>query len=117
MEHRNCARHIYANWHKKHKGDHLKLCFWKAVRAYTRADLNIALDEMRVYSSTAVEDFLCKNPTRFCRAYLKTMSKCDVIVNNLAETFNGFILEARSKPLIYMLEDIRYGCYIYFTCT
>ncbi|XP_076933282.1 uncharacterized protein LOC143599133 [Bidens hawaiensis] len=26
-EHRNCARHIYANWHKKFKGDELKELF------------------------------------------------------------------------------------------
>lgn len=31
----------------------------------------------------------------------------DVIVSNLAETFNGYILQARAKPIIEMMEDIR----------
>lgn len=36
--------------------------------------------------------------------------KCNLIVNNLAKTFNGWILEARSKTTIDMLEDIRRIC-------
>ena len=32
-EHRNCARHIYANWKKKgHSNEELKVLFWKAVK-------------------------------------------------------------------------------------
>ena len=34
-------------------------------------------------------------------------SKCDVIVNNMAETFNAYVVYARTKHLIDMLEDIR----------
>ena len=30
-----------------------------------------------------------------------------MIMNNLAETFNGYIINVRTKHLIYMLEDIR----------
>jgi len=34
-------------------------------------------------------------------------SKCDVIVNNMTETFNVDIVHARTKHLIDILEDIR----------
>ena len=34
-------------------------------------------------------------------------SKCDVIVNNNAETFNAYVVHARTKHLIDVLEDIR----------
>ena len=47
------------------------------------------------------------NPKVFCKAFLKTYTKADVIVNNLAETFNRYIINARTKHLIYTLEDIR----------
>ena len=40
-------------------------------------------------------------------AFLKTDTKDDVIVDNLAETFNGYIINARTEHLIYMVEDIR----------
>ena len=38
---------------------------------------------------------------------MKTNTKVDVIMNNLAETFNGYIINVRTKHLIYMLEDIK----------
>ncbi|KAL8143174.1 hypothetical protein V2J09_016206 [Rumex salicifolius] len=107
VEHRNYARHIFANWHKKHKGDELKMHFWRAARTYTKADFEIALKDMGTVSKKAVEDFIKKNPMHFCRSHLKTSSRSEVIVNNLAEIFNGYILDARSKPLIYMLKEIR----------
>lgn len=45
-EHRHCARHVFANWHKKYKGDELKMLFWKAAKAYNEAEYNSALKEM-----------------------------------------------------------------------
>ena len=55
--------------------------------------------------ATAV-GFRGANPKVLCRAFLKTSTKVDVIVNNLAETFNGYIINGRTKHLIHMLEDI-----------
>jgi len=31
----------------------------------------------------------------------------DTLVNNMSEAFNGVIVEARSKPIITMMEQIR----------
>ncbi|KAL6569678.1 hypothetical protein OROMI_014192 [Orobanche minor] len=106
-DHRNCARHIYANWKKVHKGDELKLAFWKVVRAFTESDFEEALEELKTISCKAAEDLLQQNPRVFCRAYFSDVSKCDVVVSNMAETFNGYILKARAKHIIDMLDDIR----------
>ncbi|KAJ0743798.1 putative MULE transposase domain-containing protein [Helianthus annuus] len=106
-EHRNCARHIYANWHKTFKDEELKELYWKATRAYCEPEYIQALDEMRSIKPDAVEALLKQDKTCFNRCYLKTHTKCDVIVNNMAETFNGYIINARSKHIIHMLEDIR----------
>ncbi|GAV92128.1 hypothetical protein CFOL_v3_35509, partial [Cephalotus follicularis] len=43
----------------------------------------------------------------WCKAYFSTQPKCDIIDNNLAETFNGWILQDRTKAIVSMLEDIR----------
>ncbi|KAL4397993.1 hypothetical protein AHAS_Ahas01G0247400 [Arachis hypogaea] len=32
---------------------------------------------------------------------------CDALVNNMCECFNSVIVEAREKPIVFMLEDIR----------
>lgn len=39
--------------------------------------------------------------------FFSDMVKCDVIDNNMPETFNGVLIDAKSKPIITMLEDIR----------
>ena len=70
------------------------------------ADYNEALDGMRILNHAAAGRFRGANPKVFCRAFFKTDTKADV-VNNLVETFNGYIINARTKHLIYMLEDIR----------
>ncbi|XP_056698603.1 uncharacterized protein [Spinacia oleracea] len=106
-EHRHCARHIFALWHKTFRGDDMKLMFWKAAFAYNMADFNDAIKEMEAVDPDAVVAFKKYNPKLFCRAYLSTENLVDVIVNNMAETFNGYIINARTKHLIYMLEDIR----------
>ncbi|XP_074291835.1 uncharacterized protein LOC141618642 [Silene latifolia] len=108
-EHRHCARHIFANWHKSYKGDEMKLLFWSCAKAYNKADFNDALNEMREVDHKAVDAFMACNPNLFCRTFISTDTKTDVIVNNMAETFNAYIIEARAKHLIYMLEDIRYS--------
>ncbi|XP_048489808.2 uncharacterized protein LOC125491764 [Beta vulgaris subsp. vulgaris] len=108
-EHRHCARHIFAHWHKVHKGDDMKLMFWKAAKAYSLADYNEALAEMEAENPNAVTDFKAHNSKVFCRAFLDTTTKVDVITSNLSETFNGYIINARTKHLIYLLEDIRVG--------
>ncbi|XP_021722785.1 uncharacterized protein LOC110690267 [Chenopodium quinoa] len=106
-EHRHCARHIYANWHKSFKGDELKLKFWSCAKAYSRADYKEALEKLTLANPTAVEAFKAYNPKLFCRAFMKIEVKSDAITSNMAETFNGYIIQARAKHLLYMLEDIR----------
>lgn len=48
-----------------------------------------------------------KDPRNWSRAYFKTSSKCDILMNNLCEAFNRSILNARDKPILAMLKRIR----------
>lgn len=83
------------------------MLFWKAAKAYNEADFEEALGEMENVSPQAVDDFKRCNPKVFCRPFLRTQTKCDVIVSNMVETFNGYVIHARTKHLIMMLEEIR----------
>ncbi|CAH9088450.1 unnamed protein product [Cuscuta europaea] len=85
----------------------MKMLFWKAAKAYNEADLEEALEEMKRVNPAAVSSFRSLNPSCFCRAFVRINTKCDVIVSNMAETFNGYIINARAKHIIFMLEDIR----------
>ena len=42
-----------------------------------------------------------------CKAFFCERLKCDTIVNNLCESFNSKILDAREQPIISMMETIR----------
>ncbi|XP_056698676.1 uncharacterized protein [Spinacia oleracea] len=85
----------------------MKLLFWKIAKAYNLADFNDAVEEMNAINEEVVTAFKSYNPKLFCRAYLDISMKTDAITSNMAETFNGYIINARTKHLIYMLEDIR----------
>lgn len=106
-EHRNCARHVYCNWKKEFKGQTLKGCFWKAANCTNPAALQHALAEMKEVDEAAYNNFVERETHRFCKAYISDVPKSDMINNNVTETFNGYIVKARAKHIIDMLEDIR----------
>ncbi|XP_075092524.1 uncharacterized protein LOC107822141 [Nicotiana tabacum] len=55
----------------------------------------------------AVEDLLKYPPKCWSRAFFDIVCKNQSVDNNLTESFNAWILQARHKPIIKMLEDIR----------
>ncbi|KAH6767656.1 hypothetical protein C2S52_018639 [Perilla frutescens var. hirtella] len=62
---------------------------------------------MKAENEAAYLNFLEREPRKFCKAFVSTVSLCDMVDNNISETFNGYIVQARGKPLIHMLNDIR----------
>ena len=48
-----------------------------------------------------------ENHACWARSHFSTRAKCDILVNNMSESFNSYIMEARDKPIITMLEYIR----------
>ncbi|CAL1390237.1 unnamed protein product [Linum trigynum] len=111
-EHRKCARHVYANWKAKNKTDRVRKLFWKAVYACNEPDWKKATCEMEEIQgngsdSTPYTDFMAAEPTKFCRAFLSTVPKCDSVESNICETWNGSIVKYRGFRIIDMLEGIR----------
>ena len=77
--------------------------FWKIAKCYNLADYNEALDELSEMNAEAALAFKRYNPNVFCRAHLDPSIKTDAITNNMAETFNAYIINARTRHLIFML--------------
>ncbi|XP_057798030.1 uncharacterized protein LOC131014162 [Salvia miltiorrhiza] len=65
------------------------------------------MEEMKSESEAAYNDFMDREYHRFCRSFVSTACVSDMIDNNVSETFNGYIVKARAKHIITMLEDIR----------
>ncbi|WMV43053.1 hypothetical protein MTR67_036438 [Solanum verrucosum] len=105
--HRYCVRHIEANWMKRFRsGEMNKLLWWAGWSTYEE-DFKDQLSAVGALSKSAAKDLLKYPPQTWCRAYLDTICKNQMVDNNFIESFNFWILEARGKPILKMLEDIR----------
>ena len=79
----------------------------QAVYAYTKSDFNIAMEELKKENANAW-DWLNKIPHKhWARHAFDTRCKTDLVVNNLSEAFNNYIIGSRDKPIVTMLEMIR----------
>ncbi|KAL4377761.1 hypothetical protein GQ457_02G024330 [Hibiscus cannabinus] len=108
VEHRFCARHMYANWKKLHKGGDLQLMFWSCCKATTRPQFEQYSLRIGQLKKKAFDDLILKDPQHWSKAFFSTRSKCDTIDNNFSEAFNFSILGARFKSVISMFEEIRH---------
>jgi hypothetical protein len=107
-EHRICVRHLYANYRvSRHRGLALKDKLWSTAAAYTEADILREMDELKGISPDAYDYLLKIDPSTWSRAWFSTFPKCDLIVNNLSECFNAWILKSRDLPIISMMEMLR----------
>ncbi|PPS10099.1 hypothetical protein GOBAR_AA10538 [Gossypium barbadense] len=65
------------------------------------------MDELRKTKQHAYDWLKKKNPTHWSRSHFSIRSHSDMLVNNLSESFNKMILEARGKPILTMMEIVR----------
>ncbi|XP_071928031.1 uncharacterized protein [Coffea arabica] len=106
--HRYCVQHMYRNFKKKHPGEVLKEKFWSIAAASTVEFYEAALEELRAYDQQAHAWVKrAAPPHHWCKAFFPLHVKSDMLVNNLSETFNSHILNAREMPVIGMVEWIR----------
>ncbi|XP_006359097.1 uncharacterized protein [Solanum tuberosum] len=105
--HRWCARHIEANWSKAWKGVQMKKLLWWSAWCTYEEEFHDQLKVMGDVSKQAAKDLIWYPAQNWCRAYFDTVCKNHSCENNFTESFNKWILEARAKPIIKMLENIR----------
>ena len=99
---------LYANY--RDIGHHdlaLKDNLWAVVVAYTEAEFHNEMDELKHVSEDAYNYLSKIDPSSWSRAWFNTFPKYDLLVNNLCECFNAYILNMRDLLIIYMLEMIR----------
>ncbi|KAL5572969.1 hypothetical protein UlMin_022566 [Ulmus minor] len=108
-EHRNCVRHLYANFKKRFRGDKIRYKIWQATRCSNVNDFNNVMEDIKGISESAWLWLSDKLASTWTKSHFSEYSKCDMLLNNLCELVNGdrTILEARSAPIWTMLELIR----------
>jgi hypothetical protein len=85
----------------------LKDKLWKAATVYSFYGYQREMEALKKLSSVAHAYLEKIDPHAWARAFFDTTPKCDLIMNNLCECFNSYIIQARDKPIITMLEMIR----------
>ena len=107
VEHILCARHILANFHKKSKGEQYFKPFWRAVNATTVPKFEAAMNEIESLESMAYDYLIERDPRCWSKAFFREGMDCDVVENGVSKSFNSTVRDARRKPVITMVEDIR----------
>ncbi|XP_073136524.1 uncharacterized protein [Henckelia pumila] len=113
-EHRYCVRHMYQNMSLKYKGDELRKLLWRAASTGNKKEFTSwmkkieAADRKENPQHVTAFEWLGKiPPVHWARSHFFSSCLCDVIVNNMAESFNSYVLEARDMPIISMFDWIR----------
>lgn len=63
--------------------------------------------ELKAVSNEAHDWLMGIDPNSWAKSHSSEYAKCDIIMNNISEAFNGRILEAKDLPIISMFEWLR----------
>ncbi|XVF38999.1 hypothetical protein PTKIN_Ptkin01aG0000600 [Pterospermum kingtungense] len=107
VEHRNCARHVFANWFGKRRPKTYEFAFWKIVKLTIERQWEKNIEALVKLDDKAYKDLMSKQPKQWTKAFFRTWSKYDMVQNNGCEAFNSILVEPRHKSIITMLEEIR----------
>ncbi|GJZ87367.1 hypothetical protein Tco_0658977 [Tanacetum coccineum] len=110
VEHRLCARHIYANFCKKYGGVVFRNLFWAASKTTNHDKWVHIMGQLKEVNEEAHQYLMEREPKLWCRSFFKVGVDCDAVENGLSESFNSHIRIARRKPILGLFEDIR--CYV-----
>ncbi|XP_022854823.1 uncharacterized protein LOC111376128 [Olea europaea var. sylvestris] len=107
LEHRMCVRHLYNNFSFCHKGLALKNCLWDVARATTISQWRQHVQRMMDLDPAAYGWLEEKPASQWSKSHFREWNQCDMLLNNLCESFNSTIVAVKEKPILTMLEDIR----------
>jgi hypothetical protein len=92
---------------KKFKGKALKKLMWAVAKKTTKAGYEA---KMKAIKSISSQDYLYLKGIKevhWCRHEFSCVPKFDMLLNNLCESFNSKLINARDKSLLTMCEMIR----------
>ncbi|KAK9274764.1 hypothetical protein L1049_022016 [Liquidambar formosana] len=80
---------------------------WNAAKSSTESEWNSEMNKIKEISKGAYAFLMAVNPQSWTWYGFSNWCKSDCLLNNMCETFNGYILEARDKPIITLVEMVR----------
>jgi hypothetical protein len=106
LGHKYCVRYLHANIKSKgFKGKKFKDALWGAARAPNEIQFKyyiFVFMDQRTFNYVEEVD-----PRMWSRHAFRVSSCSDILLNNISESFNAWMLEAREKLILTCLEMIR----------
>ncbi|KAI0513721.1 hypothetical protein KFK09_009751 [Dendrobium nobile] len=107
-EHIICIRHLWKNIKKKFhwkEGHKLQGLVWGAANAYTNIEYTNKLAELCVLHPN-LHAYLMSLPYKWSRSQFKFGIYHNTNTNNFAESFNAWIVDAKNKPVVDLIDMI-----------
>ncbi|KAH0732222.1 hypothetical protein KY289_003410 [Solanum tuberosum] len=109
VSHRFCVRHLHSNFKRAgYSRMTLKNALWKAASTTTIDRFDACMTDLFELDKNAYAWLSAKVPNEWSRSHFSPLPKCDILLNNQCEVFNKFMLDARDKPIVKLLETIRH---------
>ncbi|VFQ87628.1 unnamed protein product [Cuscuta campestris] len=106
--HRFCVRHLEGNFKNAgYSGEALKDLLWEAAKATTVSQYEEVMRKIKDEDVEAYDWLVGKQASEWSRSHFHIAPKCDILTNNICESYNRVLKEARSQTLIRCLESIR----------
>ena len=102
-EHSIFCRHLYNNLRKRHPGILIRHLFWKATKATYAHEFERVVNEMKDINEGVYNWLKGQTTIVWSRHMFKTNALSDIVINNMCESFNSWILKFRGKPIISMV--------------
>nr|XP_043630529.1 uncharacterized protein LOC122601860 [Erigeron canadensis] len=94
-EHRQCARHIYANFRKKFNGVLYRNLFWRICKSSHPTLFDENMKQLKEAHIDAYNYLMKREPKTWCRAFFRSGIACEAVENGISECFNSLIVEIR----------------------
>lgn len=99
--------YIYANWRRHFSDKDWQKKFCRCAKAPCRMLCNLARAKLAQVTQAGAQAIMNTHLEHWSRAWFRLGSNYDSVDNNMCESFNKWIPEARFYPIITMLETIR----------
>jgi hypothetical protein len=106
--HGHCLKHLEANFHKQFKQPKLLPFLWTAASATTQPEFDKALEDMTSIDPETVPWLLKHTKFEHWAEIYFPGRRYGHLTSNIAESLNSWLLDARSKPILAMFEQIRH---------
>ncbi|XP_071918849.1 uncharacterized protein [Coffea arabica] len=107
--HRFCVKHMHSNMSSAgFKEAAMRKAPWKAAKATTPIQFRRRIEAVAELDAEVAKWLDDKDLAEWSRSHFNTYPKCDMLLNNICESFKSKILDAREESIVAMMESLRY---------